>query len=129
MVTWLWGAEARERLPAELALSTTPGRVFKRSADLKKLCRRGMRSYRFYLFNDMILYCKYVVEHVNRTGSADIETTDRCSARAALWPLGRGSRAWPCVCEAYSLSWRCVRLCGVDVRVPVTERASGTCWA
>ena len=51
-------AELRERLPAELGLSTTPGRVFKRSAELKKLCRRGMRSYRFYLFNDMILYCK-----------------------------------------------------------------------
>ncbi len=52
-------AEAKERLPAELGLSTTPGRVFKRFAELKKLCRRGMRSYRFYLFNDMILYCKY----------------------------------------------------------------------
>ncbi len=52
--------EARERLPAELGLSTTPGRVFRRSSELKKLCRRGMRTYRFYLFNDMILYCKWV---------------------------------------------------------------------
>ena len=53
-------AEVKERLPAELALSTTPGRVFKRFAELKKLCRRGMRTYRFYLFNDIILYCKCV---------------------------------------------------------------------
>ncbi len=52
-------AEAREKLPPELGLSTTPGRVFKRFGELKKLCRRGMRSYRFYLFSDMILYCWY----------------------------------------------------------------------
>ena len=91
MVTWLWGAEARERLPAELALSTTPGRVFKRSADLKKLCRRGMRSYRFYLFNDMILYCKYVVERVTLMGVPSskllIKITDRRCPRVALLPL------------------------------------------
>jgi hypothetical protein len=54
-------SEARENLPAELGLSADPNRVYKRAGQLKKLCRRGMRTFRFYLFSDMLLYCRCVL--------------------------------------------------------------------
>jgi hypothetical protein len=41
---------------ASLNLMDTPSRVFIREAVMQKLCRRGPKEFKFWLFNDKLLY-------------------------------------------------------------------------
>lgn len=94
-------AEVCENLPVELALSSKPGRLFKRSAELKKLCRRGMRDFRFYLFSDLILYCR---DELGFTHMLGFKKSQVCVCVSACMYV------WMSICVLLLCVWRCVSI-------------------